>query len=102
MCPARIPPDDRHDSCAARLVWDHLVDLGRPVRHLKPLVDVVHAGDSARERSRCKVEFAESKQTGFHKALGDAKTEHRLDADVYRAMRRWLDRHHTRAVTSAG
>ena len=84
---------DRHDSCAARLVWDHLVELGRPVRHLEPLVNVVYAGDSARARSRFKDEFAESKRAGFHKALKDAKAEHTSDAGVYRVMRQWLNKH---------
>ena len=41
---------NRHDSCAARLVWDRLCKLGHPVHHLKPLINVVFAGDSARER----------------------------------------------------
>jgi hypothetical protein len=84
---------DRNESCATRLVWDHLVGLGYPVQHLKPLVDVVHAGDSARERPRFKGGYAESKRTGFHKALKDAKAEHATDAEVYRAVRGWLDRH---------
>jgi hypothetical protein len=93
---------NRHDSCAARLVWDQLVKLGRPVRHLKPLVDVVFAGDSARERARFRDEYAESRRAGFHKALADARAAHRTDADVYRAVRRWLDDDHEKAVSRRG
>jgi hypothetical protein len=90
------PPafENRHDHCAARLVWNHLVKLGRSVQHLKPLVDVVHAGDSAQERVWFKDEYAESKRAGFHKALTDAKAVHRTDADVYREMRGSLDNNH--------
>jgi len=82
---------DRNDSCAARLVWDHLVELGRPVQHLCPFVEVVFAGDSARYRRDFKVEYAESKRNGFHKAIKDAKAKHKSDAEVYRVMRQWLD-----------
>jgi hypothetical protein len=117
---------DRHDSCAARLVWDRLVKLGRPVRHLKPLVDVVFAGDSPRARVGFKDEYAESERRGFHKALADARrvevtdagrppagfgldpgigaaanTAKPADADVYRAVRRWLDNYHRRMLTRA-
>lgn len=94
------PPafENRHHYCAAWLVWSHLIKTGRPVRHLKPLVDVVHAGDSAQERVWFKDEYAESKRAGFHKALADAKAVHRTDADVYRAVRQWLDKHHKKIV----
>ena len=93
---------DRHDACAARLVWDRLVKLGRPVRHLKPLVDVVFAGDSARERAWFKDEYAESLRAGFHKALADARRVEETDSGVYRAVRRWLDAYHRRTVTRTG
>jgi hypothetical protein len=90
---------NRHDSCAARLIWDHLVKLGKPVRHLKPLVDVVFAGDSSRERPWFAYEYAESKRVGFHKTLADAKLKQKTDADMYRTMRRWLEKHHRQAVS---
>lgn len=88
----------RHDSCAARMVWDRLVELGRPVRQLGPLVDVVYAGDSTRERVRFKDEYAASKRNGFHKALADAKAGCDTDADVYRTACQWLDAHARRAA----
>jgi hypothetical protein len=123
------PPafSDRDDACAARLVWDRLVKLGRPVRHLKPLVDVVFAGDSTRERAWFQEEYAESRRAGFHKALAKAKpkrvtnaerqpawfgvespfaaaarTVEPTDADVYRVVRRWLDAYHRRTLTRTG
>ena len=36
---------DRNATCATRLVWEHLLSLGRPVGHLEALVRVVHEGD---------------------------------------------------------
>ena len=36
---------DRNATCATRLVWEHLLSLGRPVGHLGALVWVVHEGD---------------------------------------------------------
>jgi hypothetical protein len=98
------PPafESRHDHCAAWLVWSHLVKLGRPVRHLKPLVDVVHAGDSTQERAWRKDAYAESKRAGFHKALKDAKALYTTDAEVYRVMRQWLNRHDKKTATPKG
>jgi hypothetical protein len=72
------------------------------VRHLKPLVDVVFAGDSARERGWVRDEYAESRRAGFHKALADARRVEVTDASVYRAVRRWLDAYHRRTLTRTG
>jgi hypothetical protein len=98
------PPafENRHDSCAARLVWDRLVRLGRPVGHLRPLVDVVFAGDSTWERAWFRDEYAASRRAGFHKALADARAADESDAGVYRAARRWLDNYHTRTLPPRG
>lgn len=93
---------DRHASCAARLVWVRLVKLGRPVRHLKPLVDVVFAGDPARERAWFRDEYAESRRAGFYKALADARRVEETDSGVYRAVHRWLDAHQHRTLTRPG
>jgi hypothetical protein len=94
--PPALP--SRHDSCAARLVWDRLCKLGHPARPLKPLIDVVFAGDSARERPWYQEEYARSQQDGFHRALTDAKDKHGTDAEVYRVMRRWLDNYDKKAA----
>jgi hypothetical protein len=47
------PPalSDRHDSCAAKLVWEHLLRSGFSVEDLEALVQSVHAGDSPRHRT---------------------------------------------------
>lgn len=90
---------DRNDACAASLVWRQLERLGRPVQHLGPLVDVVFAGDSPRQRSWFKEAYADSKRKGFHKTLADAKLGGATDAEVYRAVRGWLDRFHRKTLT---
>jgi len=36
---------DRNQNCATRLVWVHLLSLGRPVGHLGAPVRIVHEGD---------------------------------------------------------
>ncbi len=90
---------DKRDSCATRQVWDHLAKLGRDVKHLKPLVNVVFAEHSTSERPWFKDEYAESKRSGFHKALADAKVTHETDAGVYRVMRQWLNRHDKKTAT---
>src|SRR5947209_2790885 len=53
--PARLrfdhkPPAfaDRNATCAAQLVWEHLLVLGKPVHHLGPLVRVTFEGDTRR------------------------------------------------------
>jgi len=98
------PPafSNRHESCAARLVWDRLIKQNRPVGHLKPLVKVVHAGDSVRERAWLPEEYEKSKRAGFHKALNEAKRVEATDAGVYRVIRRWLDAFHRRMLTRTG
>lgn len=57
-----------HQGDGVITVRGRLVALGRPVRHLRPLVDVVFAGDSFKARGRYKDEYAESKRAGFHRA----------------------------------
>ncbi len=90
------PPacENRHDSCAARLVWDRLIELGKPVEHLRELVDVVFAGDSVRERRKFKEQYDESCRSGVHRVLTAAKNEEKTDAGVYRTVRCWLNTYH--------
>lgn len=82
----------RHDSCAAKLVWEHLLTLGKPVQHLQDLVLAVFWWDSFKRRT----EFAEvataSKSAGFHAALDAAKVRGLNNVALYRRLRRWLDR----------
>ena len=82
----------RHDSCAAKLVWEHLRALGRRVEHLEPLVRAAFAGDSARARAQYSSDYMQSNRDGFHAAIARARESQRSDADVYREVRGWLDR----------
>jgi hypothetical protein len=93
---------NRHDSCAARLVWDRLVQLGCPVERYRQLVDVVFAGDSVRARVGFNEQYAESKRTGFHKTLDDAKAAESTDAAVYRVVRRWINGLSRRMLAKTG
>jgi hypothetical protein len=92
--PARLrfdhkPPAfaDRNETCAAKLVWQHLMALGKRVGHLEPLVRVTFEGDT-RRHSRA---LRQSRVDGPHAALGSARRLHPLDEACYAAMRRWLD-----------
>lgn len=98
----KVVGGDRHADCAAGLVWKRLVALRRPVTHLRPLVDVVFAGDSRCAWARFRKEYDASKRSGFHKALADAKGKYEGDADVYRAMRKWLDKYHIKTASRTG
>jgi hypothetical protein len=59
------PPafSDRNETCATRLVWEHLHSHGKPVEHFAPLIDVVHEGDSNPPR-RPSPALAASRRTG--------------------------------------
>jgi len=83
---------DRNATCATKLIWMYLVARGKPVRHLAPLVQAVHEGDS---NPPCKPSslLAQSRTDGFHAAFARAQAECSTDEALYRAMRQWLDDH---------
>lgn len=56
---------DRNATCATRLVWEHLLSLGRRVGHLEALVRIVHEGDRS-PPGRPSPELATSRSEGFH------------------------------------
>lgn len=85
---------DRNDACTAGLVWDYLVKSGQPVEHLADLVAVVHAGDSIRMRGGSP-SYAESRKRGLHHEFYRKREPCPTDMDLYRDVRRWLDRHDT-------
>lgn len=87
------PPalSNRHDSCAAKLIWEHLRSRGGTVEHLQPLIFAVFAGDSAKQRLRYGYEYKWSMTDGFHAFLARTRLREATDAGVYRAARRWLD-----------
>lgn len=89
--PPALP--SRHDSCATKLVWEHLLALGKPVQDLEQLVLAVFAWDSIKRRKQFAVQAKASKKEGFHAALDAAKKRGLNNVALYRHMRRWLDRH---------
>src|SRR4051812_49237433 len=84
---------DRNATCAARLVWEHLRSLGRPVAHLEALVRVVHEGDRS-PPGRPSPELARSRAEGFHLQLKQARARGGDDHRLYQEMRDWLDWYH--------
>ena len=83
---------DRNQNCATRLVWEHLLSLGRPVGHLEALVSVVHEGDRS-PPGRPSPELATSRLEGFHSRLKQAGARGGGDLQLYREMRGWLERY---------
>jgi hypothetical protein len=77
---------DRNQTCAAKLVWDHLLALGKPVAHLAPLVTVTFEGDTRRFSPALK----QSRLDGPHAELARATRLHRCDEERYAHMRLWL------------
>lgn len=85
------PPafSDRNETCATRLVWEHLLSLERPVEHFAPLVDLVHEGDSNPPRSPSAA-LANSRKDGLHAAVRQARAGLNTDLEVFQAVSRWL------------
>lgn len=90
--PPALP--SRHDSCAAKLVWEHLLASGEPVKHLEDLVLAVFAWDSVKRRQEFAAQATASKRDGFHAALDVAKQQGMNNAALYRHLRRWLNKAH--------
>jgi hypothetical protein len=77
---------DRNSTCAARLVWEYLLAIGRDVRHLEPLVQVVFEGDTRRSSPALR----QSRRDGFHAAFAHAKQAAASDDQLYEQMAGWL------------
>lgn len=82
------PPafDNRDETCASNLVWQHLRKLGKPVNHLASLIELVHDGDAATRRS-CSENYTESRQTGLHALIRHAKDYCDSDQMLYQATK---------------
>jgi hypothetical protein len=95
--PARLvfdhkPPAflDRNRTCAARLLWEHLLALRKPVHHLEQLIRVVHEGDRRPPRKPSPA-LLRSRKEGLH---AQVRLRRCLDdQSLYGAVRSWLDRH---------
>ena len=86
---------DRNATCATRLVWEHLLALGRPVGHLVALVRVVHEGDRS-PPARPSPELTRSRADGLHAEFARMRGQFSDDLQLYRALRGWLDRYDAR------
>jgi len=63
----------RHDSCAAQLVWQHLLGTGKPVQHLEEFIQAAFAGDSLKRPKEFAATATASKRSGFPTALDAVK-----------------------------
>lgn len=84
------PPafNKRTDSCAAKLVWEHLIRSGVDVAHLAGLVQLTHDGDSGRATQALR----QSRRNGVHAKLERLKASGLDDTEVFRRMVRRLRR----------
>lgn len=82
------PPafQDRNSTCATRLIWEYLLDIGVAVAHLEPLVQIVFQGDTHRNSEALK----QSRINGPHAELTKLKTEYTDTTEVYQRMVLWL------------
>jgi len=81
---------DRNQTCAARLIWDHVLGLKRPVNYLAELVGLVHDGDAATRRPRSE-RYAQSRRTGLHALVHHAQIICQNDQMLYQAIKVCLD-----------
>jgi hypothetical protein len=82
---------DRNETCATRLVWDHLRACGKPLNHLAALIGVVHEGDSRPPRQPSAA-LKESRRDGFHAAVRWARENIEGDREVFLAASKWLNK----------
>lgn len=77
---------NRNSTCAARLIWEYLLNTGAPVKHLEHLVEITYQGDTHRNSDALK----QSRIDGPHARLKQLKTKHKNVTEVYRQMALWL------------
>lgn len=84
---------DRNETCATRLVWEHLLRTGKPVRHLAALVEAVHAGDRNPPFApgRGGAALVQSRQNGLHAYFARVRPQCASDEQLYLVVRAWLD-----------
>ena len=82
------PPafQNRNSTCATRLIWEYLLNIGADVAHLEPLVQITYQGDTHRNSEALK----QSRIDGPHAKLKKLKTEHKDTTEIYRQMVLWL------------
>ncbi len=82
------PPafENRNRTCATRLIWEYLLDIGVDVRHLQQLVEITYQGDTHRNS----VALQQSRIDGPHAKLKQLKTEYKDPTAIYQRMVHWL------------
>ncbi|MBI1925596.1 hypothetical protein HYR99_15250 [Candidatus Poribacteria bacterium] len=82
------PPgfENRNSSCATKLIWEHLLRMGRDVAHLELLVQVTFEGDTHRQSAALK----QSRISGPHAELSRLVKMCKTDQTVYARMVDWL------------
>lgn len=82
------PPafENRNSTCATKLIWEHLIRIGRDVAHLEPLVRVTFEGDTHKSSSALK----QSRIDGPHAELSRLVQRYKSDQTVYAQMVDWL------------
>jgi hypothetical protein len=86
------PPSFAHrdEHCATSLVWEHAIWLGRRIKKLKPLVELVHDGDAATRRGKS-AKYRASRTNGLHAIIKEASKYAESDQILYRGIRAYLD-----------
>ena len=81
---------DRNQTCAAKLVWQHVCESRRPAHDLADLIELVHDGDAIARRSGS-ASYAESRKTGLHALIKHAQGYCDSDQMLYQAIKVYLD-----------
>lgn len=81
---------NRHQTCAAKLLWKFLKLRGDPVEHLKCLIEAVHDGDSSKRRPSS-IAYRQSRRNGVHAAYCRWKSGRIADTRLYGKVKNWLD-----------
>jgi len=102
LCFDHKPPafTDRNESCATKLVWEHLLRLGHPVHHLRALVEIIHEGDHSPPR-RPSPALRASRADGFHARVTRLRGKGTEDGELYRTLCHWLDAYDAAAQEAA-
>jgi len=82
------PPafENRNSTCAARLIYEYLLNISVAVEHLAHLVEITYQGDTHRNSEALK----QSRIDGPHAKLKQLKTEYTDTTEVYQQMVLWL------------
>ncbi len=80
---------NRNSTCATRLIWEYLRDIGIPVTHLEHLVQVTYEGDTHRNSEALR----QSRIDGPHAELTRVKRKYKKAEDIYQRMVMWLRVH---------